>query len=36
MGTRQTDETAFATAFGQIDTLEYYAAPELKGSGTLF
>ena len=33
---RQTDETAFAATFGQIDTSEYYAAPELEGSGTLF
>ena len=28
-----TDETAFAATFGWI---EYYAAPELEGSGTLF
>ena len=35
---RQTDETAFAATFVQIDTSEYYAAlePELEGSGTLF
>ena len=33
---RQTDETAFAATFGQIDTSEYYAAPELEGFGTLF
>ena len=30
------DETAFAATFGYIDTSEYYAAPELEGSGTLF
>ena len=28
-----TDETAFAATFGWI---EYYAAPELEGSGTFF
>ena len=28
-----TDETAFVATFGWI---EYYAAPELEGSGTLF
>ena len=33
---KQTDETAFAANFGYIDTSEYYAAPELEGSGTLF
>ena len=33
---RQTDETAFAAIFGKMDTLEYYAATELEGSGTLF
>ena len=33
---RQTDETAFAATFGYIDTSEYYAAPKLEGSGTLF
>ena len=33
---RLTDETAFVAIFGQIDTSEYYEAPELKGPGTLF
>ena len=33
---RQTDETAFAAIFRQIDTSEYYEAPELEGPGTLF
>ena len=33
---RQTDQTAFAEIFGQIDTSEYYEAPELEGLGTLF
>ena len=33
---RKTDETAFAATFGQTDTSEYYVAPELEGSGTLF
>ena len=33
---KQTNETAFAATFGQIGTLEYYAAPDLEGSGTLF
>ena len=28
--------TAFAGTFGYMDTLEYYAAPELEGAGTLF
>ena len=28
--------TAFAATFGWIDTSEYYAAPELEGSGRLF
>ena len=33
---RQTDETAFAAIFGQIDTSEYYEAPKLEGPGTRF
>ena len=33
---KQTDDTAFAATFGQIDTSKYYAASELEGSGTLF
>ena len=33
---RLTDETAFVAIFGQIDTSEYYKAPELEGPGTLF
>ena len=32
---RQTDETAFAATFVEIDNSEYYAAPKLEGSGTL-
>ena len=31
---RQTDDTAFAAIFGQIDTSEYYDAYELEGLGT--
>ena len=33
---KYSDETTFAATFGQIDTSEYYEAPELEGSGTLF